>query len=337
MRKNVFREVPDVVHNAVLNALDSLEDSKIVPIREKRDGKRMTMFRMPRIAAIVLACFLMAGITASAVGVIGMINLHRQRMEEMDETEVVDYYYFAQTSEMRVMNRPYTNEERARYAQLKGEYQENRRFPESQLRVLPEGCAYDGIGVALDMATNTLCLPEEDLTDEEILELVDFHRKVAYSIYRLNRERIINAGGWESRMALMDDAEVDRIYLIIASTLEPTSGGYGRMLTADEESRYEELSRRYEEEGLCATSEMAVLWKPEEYDGEGVAVCIYDAVYYLPEREMSDEELLQLIDFQHKEMYCFDRIGQEIMLGLRDGYPPLVNVFDGEDPRPSWK
>ena len=34
---------------------------------------------------------------------------------------------------------------------------------------------------------------------------------------------------------------------------------------------------------------------PEEYDGQELAYCISDARFYEPERELTDEEMLQLI------------------------------------------
>lgn len=322
MRKSVFKEVPGVVHNAVLNTLDSLEENKIVAIR-KRANKKQIRFRMPQTAAACLVCFLIVGVTVSAMGA---INLYRQRMEEMDKTEIEEYYSIALAGETTSLSRPFTAEERARYKQLEQEYKTNGLFPKSQLRYLQEGDTYDGIGVVMDTAGTTLYLPEGTLTDEELLEIIDFNHKIAYSIYQVNEERIINGGGWESRMTLMDDAEVDRIYLITSSTKEHVSGGYSRKLTADEQSRYEELTRRYEEEGLYTTSEPSVIWRPEEYTGEGIAICVLDADYYLPETELSDEELLQIIDFEHKTNYCLNRISQEIMLGLRDGYPPRADL-----------
>lgn len=102
---------------------------------------------------------------------------------------------------------------------------------------------------------------------------------------------------------------------------------FGRqVLAAEEEARFEDLNRQYEEEGLYTTSELTVIWKPEEYTGEGVAICVLDADYYNPDRELSDEELLKIIDLLHKERYCLSRISQEIMLGLRDGYPPCADL-----------
>ncbi|MDD6155893.1 MAG: hypothetical protein PUB52_02640 [Lachnospiraceae bacterium] len=80
---------------------------------------------------------------------------------------------------------------------------------------------------------------------------------------------------------------------------------------------------KYEKEGLYPTSEVTIIREPSDYTGEGVAICISDAVYYFPEGEISDEVMLEIIEYNHKVNYCMDRIYQENQLGLRDGYPKL--------------
>lgn len=247
-------------------------------------------------------------------------------MEAMDDKEMEEYYDVAKAGETDELNRLFTAEEKARYAQLENAYETEGMFPESELRGLPEGIAYDGSGVAVDKSSRTIYLPDRELTDEELLEIIDFNHKLAYSIYQTNQDRILSGDGWESRLALMDDAEVDRNYLVMSSTKADVSGGYNRRLSEAEEARYEELVRCYEEEGLYTDSEPAVIWKPEEYTGEGIAVCVQDGNYYLPNAELTDGQMLQIIDYQHKTRYCLSRIHDEIMLGLRDGYPPRADV-----------
>lgn len=319
MKKSVFKEVPDVVHNAVLDALDSLEENKTVSVCERRGGIRHAIFLMPRMAVACLVFFLLTGITGCAVGA---VLTYRQRMENMEYSEMEKYCSIRIDDYGRLL----TEQERDRYNQLEQEYKEKGRFPASQIRFLEEGEIYDGAGVAIGISTRTMYLPEEILTDEELLELIDYNLKESYSFHHLDEKRNIMEGGWMSRMVLMDDAEVDRIYLIIGSTRSNVGGTYSRMLTADEKSRYKELVRRYEEEGLYTASEPDVIWKPEEYTGEGIAICVADSNYYFPETEMTDEELLQLIDFQHKASYVLDRLRDDIMYGDRDQYPPRAEI-----------
>lgn len=321
MDERIFKEVPAVVHDAVVNTLDSLEERPTIPVwKQSKKSVQRGRFHMSVSAAACLACFLIAGITVSAVGI---VNLYRQRMEAMDENQIEEYYEIALNGEATDANRGFTVEEQSRYEELKKEYEQNGLFPESQLHLLQEGDTYDGNGVVLDSATRTLYLPDEALTDEELLQIIDFHHKIEYSIYQTNQERILNGGGWESRMTLLTDAEVDEVYLIWFGARTGTSGGYNRQLTEDEEGRYEELLRQYEEEGLYTTLEIAVIQTPEEYTGEGIAFCAGTSSYYIPERELTDEELLQIIDYDHMARYCISRIGDEVQMGLRDGYPSL--------------
>lgn len=317
MRKMVFKEVPEVVHNAVLNALDSLDEKDVISFQEKEKHARRHIFHIPKIAVACMVCFLLTGITASAVG---FVNLYRQRLENMSHAQMEEY----SSVDYRGASRQFTEEELLRYVRLDDAYKTRGLFPESQLSYLPEGSVYDGNGVVLD--TGILYLPDRALTDEELLEIIDFTRKMVYSMDQLYQEELRNSDGWESRMALMDDAEVDEIYRVMCSSKEETSGGYSRALSEKEQARYKELVRCYEEEGLYTTSEPTVILTPGEYTGEGIAICIQDGDYYLPDIELSDDQLLQIIDYEHKEMYCMNRINYEIMWGWRDGYPPRADV-----------
>ena len=69
---------------------------------------------------------------------------------------------------------------------------------------------------------------------------------------------------------------------------------------------------------------------PEDYDGQSLAYCIRDAVFYYPERALTDEELLQLIDLEHRERYVYERIQREIERGDRVGYPDRYDFTSQE-------
>ena len=54
--------------------------------------------------------------------------------------------------------------------------------------------------------------------------------------------------------------------------------------------------------------------------------CIADAQFYYPERSLTDEELLQLIDLEHKNLYIYERIQREIERGERAGWPETYDI-----------
>lgn len=79
---------------------------------------------------------------------------------------------------------------------------------------------------------------------------------------------------------------------------------YSRELSEEERGRFRQLSAKYEEEGLFPEEEIQIVDKLEE-DVEITSLIyeIYNRELYLPERQLTDEELLQIADLFHKESY----------------------------------
>lgn len=305
-------EIPDIVWEKADEAFSQIRTE------EEKRKKVQKMFRMPKAAVAAIVCCLVFGTTVAAMEI---ISRYRQRMEDMDQQEVEDLYQLANVGEANGMNRPFTAEEQERYQALAEAYEKNGRFPEASLAVLSDAASYHGQGVAMDASTRTIYLPEESLSDEELLQIIDFNHKMAYSIYEKNQERILARGDWESRMAAMTDAEVDRIYLAYCASNLEVGGGYSRELSQSESQRYEELNAQYENEGVYAEAELDIIKTLGEYTGSGAAFCEENSQYCLPDGELSDAELLQIIDFNHKIDYCFSRLNYEVQMGLREDYP----------------
>ena len=64
-----------------------------------------------------------------------------------------------------------------------------------------------------------------------------------------------------------------------------------------------------------------VIQKPEEYIEGTLAFCVENSTYYLPERVLTDEEFLQIIDLNHKAHYSYCKILDEIDMGFRTSRP----------------
>lgn len=311
-------EIPEVVWekaNVVFLQIN-MEEEKHKDTDKK--GRMWKISRLQKAAAVVIFCCFIFGTTVAAMEI---ISVYRQRMENMEKEEIEDFYQLAHAGEANSLNRPFTAEEYERYETLTEEYEKNGRFPEGTLSIIENIDDYHGQGVAVDMSTRTICLPEESLSDEDLLEIIDFNHKMTYSIYEQNQERILAQGDWQSRMVAMTDAEVDRIYLAYCASNLDVGGGYSRELSQTESQRYEELKERYENEGVYSELELTIIKTVDEYTGTGVAFCEENSKYYFPDGELSDSELLQIIDFDHKITYCFDRISYDIQMGFREGYP----------------
>ena len=71
---------------------------------------------------------------------------------------------------------------------------------------------------------------------------------------------------------------------------------------------------------------ITIIGSESEYSGEGIAFCTENCKYYFPERELTEEELLEWIDFKLKVEYCVRRISNEIACGIRSDWPDVEYV-----------
>lgn len=80
---------------------------------------------------------------------------------------------------------------------------------------------------------------------------------------------------------------------------------YSRDLSTDENNRYAALRDKYRSEGLFPEEALEIVEKLE--DGVQITSPIYETYnrkIFLPERNLTDEELLQMIDFSEKSAYA---------------------------------
>ncbi len=133
------------------------------------------------------AALLVALIGAAAVPVRALINsIVQERMEQMPQAEKETYTETLMEQKVAAdgFSRAYTQEEECRYREMGEKYQEG-TFPEKaviQVETQEEAKAYEFCYL---ISTDTFCLPERELTDEELLEIIDFtvKREYAYTEY----------------------------------------------------------------------------------------------------------------------------------------------------------
>ena len=108
------------------------------------------------------------------------------RMQEVPEAEVQDIYNMVQYEQRSFhadqFNREYTKEEESRKEALKKEY-ENGRFPEGTLTLVENaGQVVDSDQLVYARDTGCFYLPERALTDEELLQILDFNSKRDFAL-----------------------------------------------------------------------------------------------------------------------------------------------------------
>ncbi len=160
--------VPETVYRKVDDTLVSLSAG---PIRKKMTWKK----------AVLLAAVLTAMCSVTVTAAVGALQ---RRMEAMNQKEIADYFVQIYTSKLGAdnYNRPMKEEERNRMAQLRVSYEQEAVFPQKALTMLSSPDAYKGKGVGFYKETSTFFLPEKDMSDEELLQIIDFVHRRDYSL-----------------------------------------------------------------------------------------------------------------------------------------------------------
>lgn len=183
--------VPESLDAKVEKILDGLETAKA---DNNTDGKRANQtvrhYGFRRIVIPAAACLLLASVTVTASG------LYRARMESMNHEKLETYFSGLQEADVAAdsYSRPLTDSEKNRLEELRQAYLEEGYFPKRELAMLDSPEKYKK-GVAFYTARSTFFLPEEEMTDEELLELIDFREKRDYSLAKITEE--IEAGDYE--------------------------------------------------------------------------------------------------------------------------------------------
>ena len=184
--------VPESLDAKVENILDGLETEK--KDSKNTDGKRVNQtvhhYGFRRIVIPAAACLLLASVTVTASG------LYRVRMESMNHEKMETYFSGLQEADVAAdsYSRPLTDGEKNRLEELRQAYLEEGYFPKKELVMLDSPEKYKK-GVAFYAARSIFFLPEEEMTDEELLELIDFREKRDYSLAKITEE--IEAGDYE--------------------------------------------------------------------------------------------------------------------------------------------
>ena len=132
---------------------------------------------------LAAAAVLLLVVGAAAVPVRAFVNsLVRERMEEMAQEEKSAYVETVEEAAVAAdgFSRAYTEQEKARYQELAQKYQEG-VFPESALPQVKSEEEAAGYEFCYLVPAATFCLPERELTDEELLEIIDFTVKRDYA------------------------------------------------------------------------------------------------------------------------------------------------------------
>ena len=172
-------------------------------------ANRKKISRFPRIAATAAAALLSVGIVGIPVRAL-VSSLVQERMEEIPEEEHQEMVEMmdSQAVGADTYTREYTAEERSRMGELYTQYQQG-VFPEGELTQVESVEEAESMELCYLTTNSTFYLPDRELTDEELLQLIDFEVKRNYALQKRYEEE------YADEIAAKEQAEKEQIAQIV--------------------------------------------------------------------------------------------------------------------------
>ena len=115
---------------------------------------------------------------------------------------------------------------------------------------------------------------------------------------------------YQKRLESMKPEQVEEMYSVVQEQ-QVDADRYSREMSETEEEKFREWKEKYEREGLFPQKEIACVETEKDVAPGELCYCYENGTFYLPERELSEEELLQIVDFQYKARYSLDKVQED--------------------------
>ncbi len=151
---------------------------------EKRRGGLLSNSAWQKFA-VAAACVLAVGLAAVPVKAF-VESVVRERMEQIPEKELIDTVDMLEensriSKDIDGFSRGFTESEDARMKELAREYNQG-RFPSETMAEVENDMAALSDTICYSVETSTYFLPERELTDEELLQYLDYQQKLNYAL-----------------------------------------------------------------------------------------------------------------------------------------------------------
>ncbi len=177
MDERRVRETMNQIHIS-----ERMQEEIIMNIRNQMENRKKRARNRKRIATAAAAFVLTAGIVSIPVQA-GVKNVVKARMESISKEELqgAEDAIQEQTAEVDGFSREYSEKETERSKELWQSY-ENGTFPESKILQVDNAEAVTEGTLCYVKSTGDFYLPEREMTDEELLEIIDFQHMLRYAI-----------------------------------------------------------------------------------------------------------------------------------------------------------
>lgn len=210
-------------------------------------NRKLTGHKTRKMALLAgcLLCFVMLGSFAFASS-----NLLQTRMESLSDKERNVYVTDAENSiaDIDTFSRDLTDIEKKRIDELVLLYKNEGIFPEGKLFVVENMDEVDEDVLTFVSRESLFILPDRDLNDEEMLELIDFYYKRDYSIMQSSRAAALENENTNIVQEADSTIPVQEIKQIVENIYDVQSDIYETSVEADINQNYSILLKSTEDD-----------------------------------------------------------------------------------------
>lgn len=175
LQKSEF-ELPNSYEMRFQNTLEKISAKK---------AKRYFLLFHSKVAAIIALCVVSLSLS---IGAGAAINLYIQRMNSLNEEEMLTYNSEVQNTDKEAdsFSRQLSKLERDKMLEFREEYETEGRFPTKEILKVQKKSEVVHGELCFCVENSTFYLPKQELTDDELLQIIDFMEKRDYSVRKKN-------------------------------------------------------------------------------------------------------------------------------------------------------
>lgn len=175
LQKSEF-ELPNSYEMRFQNTLEKISAKK---------AKRYFLLFHSKVAAVIALCVVSLSMS---IGAGAAINLYIQRMNSLNEEEMLTYNSEVQNTDKEAdsFSRQLSKLERDKMLEFREEYETEGRFPTKEILKVQKKSEVVHGELCFCVENSTFYLPKQELTDDELLQIIDFMEKRDYSVRKKN-------------------------------------------------------------------------------------------------------------------------------------------------------
>lgn len=175
LQKSEF-ELPNSYEMRFQNTLEKISAKK---------AKRYFLLFHSKVAAVIALCVVSLSLS---IGARAAINLYIQRMNSLNKEEMLTYNSEVQNTDKEAdsFSRQLSKLERDKMLEFREEYETEGRFPTKEILKVQKKSEVVHGELCFCVENSTFYLPKQELTDDELLQIIDFMEKRDYSVRKKN-------------------------------------------------------------------------------------------------------------------------------------------------------